>query len=96
MEVSVAMSTSGGMRTNPRTGRPSEPTGFRFAVARLRWNMLFFFELEAARRDFTHSWADVHVEGARALGLPWPKVLGKATVAAEIGVVLLTPVLVLL
>ena len=96
MEVSAAMSTSGGMRTNPRTGRPSQPTGFRFAVARLRWNMLFFFELEAARRDFTHSWADVHVEGVRALGLPWPKVLGKAVVAAEIGVVVLTPILVML
>ncbi len=84
------------MRTNPRTGRPADPTGFRFALARLRWNLLYFTDLPAARRDLTHSWVDVHVEGVRALGLPWPKVLGKALVAAEIGVVFLTPILVML
>ena len=84
------------MRTNPRTGRPVDPTGFRFALARLRWNLLYFTDLPAARRDLTHSWVDVHVEGVRALGLPWPKVLGKALVAAEIGVVTLTPILVML
>ena len=90
------MSTSGGVRTNPRTGRPADPTGFRFALARLRWNLLYFTDLPAARRDLTHSWVDVHVEGVRALRLPWPKVLGKALVAAEIGVVTLTPILVML
>lgn len=65
-------------------------------MARLKWNMLYFTDLPAARRDLTHSWADLHVEGVRALGMPWPKVLGKALVAAEIGVLTLTPILVML
>lgn len=73
------------MRLNPRTGRPAQPTGLRFAKARLWWNIAHFFELRAARADFTHSWVDVHVEWLRELGVQREKVLGKGLVALEIG-----------
>lgn len=75
----------GNVRLNPRTGRPAQPTGLRFAKARLRWNIAHFFELRAARADLTHSWADVHVEWAREQGIPHEKVVGKGLVALEIG-----------
>ena len=64
---------------NPRTGRPTSPTGFRSAWRRL-WKAL---------ADLGHAWPDVHVEGVRELGVPDPaaKIVGKGIVAMEIGAV---------
>jgi len=81
------------------TSRPTQPTGFRFAAARLRRNLLCFTISPEARADLTHSWADVHVEGVRSLGVPHPKVVGKGIVALEIGLLvalIVWPVLVAL
>lgn len=70
-------------KKEPRMQRQTEPEGYPSAVERLRRDFRNLRNPSAAYRnaawgDIGHALVNLDVEWCRAMGVPWPKMAGKA------------------